>query len=139
MQPIAHPLIPRRVRGMKRRKGLSLPMGLVLVLGLLAGCGPREEETGAGGGGSAGKQEKLGVWANNDPIQPKNTRQMAKEYEEKSGIKVEVVPVDLLKQQEKLALDGPAGKGADLVTWPHDQLGEAVIKGLVRPLEVGED
>ena len=43
---------------------------------------------------------------------------------------------DLLKQQEKLGLDGPAGKGADLVTWPHDQLGEAVIKGLVRPLEV---
>ncbi len=125
---------------MKRRKGLSLMMGLLLDASLLlAGCGPREEEPGAGGGGSEEKPEKLVVWANNDPIQLKNTRKLAKEYEEKSGIKVEVVPVDLLKQQEKLALDGPAGKGADLVTWPHDQLGDAVIKGLVRPLEVGED
>jgi arabinogalactan oligomer/maltooligosaccharide transport system substrate-binding protein len=125
---------------MKRRKGLSLMMGLLLVASLLlAGCGPQEEGAGAEGSGSEEKPEKLVVWANNDPIQLKNTRKLAKEYEKESGIKVEVVPVDLLKQQEKLALDGPAGKGADLVTWPHDQLGEAVIKGLVRPLEVGED
>src|SRR5690606_7744433 len=99
------------VQRMKRRKGLSLMMGLLLVASLLfAGCGPQEEGD-AQSGGSEEKPEKLVVWANNDPVQLKNTRKLAQEYEKKTGIKVEVVPVDLLKQQEKLGLDGPAGKG----------------------------
>jgi arabinogalactan oligomer/maltooligosaccharide transport system substrate-binding protein len=65
-----------------------------------------------------------------------HTKKLAAEYEKKTGIKVEVVPVAILKQQEKLTLDGPAGKGPDIVTWPHDRIGEAVVKGLIQPIQV---
>lgn len=117
------------------RKFLSLTMILVLAFGVLAACGPKRDEAAQNAG--AEKPEKLVIWENADNGKlMEHTKKLAAEYEKKTGIKVEVVPVGTLKQQEKLTLDGPAGKGPDLVTWPHDQLGVAVIKGLIQPVEV---
>jgi arabinogalactan oligomer / maltooligosaccharide transport system substrate-binding protein len=118
-----------------RRKWFSVSLSLALVLGGLVGCGPdRGNKAQEASGGE--KPEKLVVWENaDDGKQLGHTKKLAAEFEKKTGIKVEVVPVGILKQQEKLTLDGPAGKGPDLVTWPHDQLGAAVIKGLVQPIE----
>ncbi|SEN06153.1 extracellular solute-binding protein [Lihuaxuella thermophila] len=116
------------------KKFLSLSMGLVLALSLLTACGPKRDADQVSNPGE--KPEKLVVWENaDDGKQIGHTKKLAAEFEKKTGIKVEVLPVSLLKQQEKLTLDGPAGKGADLVTWPHDQLGEAVIKGLIQPIQ----
>nr|2ZYK_A Chain A, Solute-binding protein [Thermoactinomyces vulgaris]2ZYK_B Chain B, Solute-binding protein [Thermoactinomyces vulgaris]2ZYK_C Chain C, Solute-binding protein [Thermoactinomyces vulgaris]2ZYK_D Chain D, Solute-binding protein [Thermoactinomyces vulgaris]2ZYM_A Chain A, Solute-binding protein [Thermoactinomyces vulgaris]2ZYN_A Chain A, Solute-binding protein [Thermoactinomyces vulgaris]2ZYO_A Chain A, solute-binding protein [Thermoactinomyces vulgaris] len=99
-------------------------------------CGPKRDPY-AKAGKSEGKPDKLVVWENaDDGVQLNNTKKWAGEFTKKTGIQVEVVPVALLKQQEKLTLDGPAGKGADLVTWPHDRLGEAVTKGLLQPIQV---
>jgi arabinogalactan oligomer/maltooligosaccharide transport system substrate-binding protein len=116
---------------MMGKKWLSVTMSLALALSVLAGCAPERKQATTGGE----KPEKLVVWENaDDGKQLGHTKKLAAEFEKKTGIKVEVVPVAILKQQEKLTLDGPAGKGPDLVTWPHDQLGAAVIKGLVQPI-----
>lgn len=132
-------ILKRGLNGMKWKKWLSLSLAGVVTAGLLAGCGPQRE--GGTAGTEAGKGEKpkqLVIWENKDANHLKHTRKMAKEYEKKTGIQVKVVDVDILKQQEKLTLDGPNGKGPDVVTWPHDRIGEAVIKGLIQPIEVEE-
>lgn len=127
-------------------------MGRLTLLGLtflvlLAGCGPQETANGPQGGsrapGQGGappeKPAKLVVWENDDPLQLANTKTLANQYEIETGIQVEVIAVPLLKQQDKLTLDGPAGKGPDLVTWPHDRIGEAVLKGLIQPIQVEDE
>ena len=38
------------------------------------------------------------------------------------------------QQIEKLRLDGPAGIGPDVLVIPNDQLGSAVVQGLLSPL-----
>lgn len=52
-------------------------------------------------------------------------------YTEETGVEIEVQPVDHLTQSDKLALDGPSGKGPDILAWPHDNLGIPVLQGLV--------
>jgi arabinogalactan oligomer/maltooligosaccharide transport system substrate-binding protein len=118
------------------RKVLSLSLTAFLAFSFLTACGPKRD-LGAQNIVGDKKPEKLVVWENaDDGKQLGNTKKLAAEYEKKTGIKVEVIPVSILKQQDKLTLDGPAGKGADLVTWPHDRIGEAAIKGLIQPIQV---
>lgn len=105
------------------------------MVGVLVACGPDRNRTGADGEESE-KTEQLVIWENKESSMLNHTQKMAKEYEEKTGIKVKVVGVDLLKMQDKLTLDGPAGKGPDLVTWPHDRLGSTAITGLVQPIDI---
>src|SRR5699024_11883618 len=40
---------------------------------------------------------------------------------------------------EKLRLDGPAGTGPDVLTMPNDQIGTAVVEGLLQELNVDEE
>lgn len=73
---------------------------------------------------------KLVVWQSSGP-QEEYVRIMGKAYTEETGIEIQVQPVDQLNQDDKLALDGPSGKGADILAWPHDQLGIPVMQGLL--------
>lgn len=129
------------------KKILSLLFTFVLVLGVLAACGPSEGSVGDstdGGNDStdeeetnedSDKPEKLLVWADKDKgagIEP-----ALKSFEEKYGIKVEYKEVEMAtKQRERLRLDGPAGTGPDVLTLPHDQIGQVAIEGLIAPLDV---
>ncbi|NLM97095.1 MAG: extracellular solute-binding protein [Halanaerobiaceae bacterium] len=79
---------------------------------------------------------KLVVWQSSGP-QEDFINLMGKIYEDETGIEIEVQPVDQLSQDDKLALDGPAGKGPDIMAWPHDQLGIPVMQGLL--WEIPED
>jgi len=134
---------------MRRNVQRAWRHGMLAVLALfvlLAGCGPKEVADGQGGtqAPAAGAEQppkpaKLVVWENDDPPQLANTKKLAQQYEAQTGIKVDVIAVPLLKQQDKLTLDGPAGKGPDLVTWPHDRIGEAVLKGLIQPIQVEDE
>src|SRR5690606_95210 len=58
---------------------------------------------------------------------------IAKEFTEKYGVEIKFEEVGAGDQVNKLMTDGPAGLGADVVLFPHDNLGKAVTAGLVLP------
>jgi len=77
--------------------------------------------------------EELTVWVSNGD----ETNWMIKAaelYQDKTGVKVKVESVPEIDQAQRLALDGPSGKGADVVGWFHDKLGRTVVQGLVEPI-----
>jgi arabinogalactan oligomer/maltooligosaccharide transport system substrate-binding protein len=78
--------------------------------------------------------EELEVWVPSGPEEDW-MKDMAEKYEAKTGTKVEVGIVEELDQPERLSLDGPSGKGADVVGWPHDKLGKTIQQGLIVPIE----
>ncbi|PFA66433.1 cyclodextrin-binding protein [Bacillus sp. AFS015802] len=122
------------------KKALSLLMVIMLVLGALAACGPnREEGSGSDSGekkaDDANKPEKLVVWE--DQEKTGWLDEVGAKFEEETGIKVEVKEVEMAtKMKEQLRLDGPAGTGPDVLTLPHDQIGELALAGHIAPLEV---
>ncbi|MEC0091590.1 sugar ABC transporter substrate-binding protein [Paenibacillus macquariensis] len=59
------------------------------------------------------------------------TDEMAKQFEEKYSIPVKVEEVAATDQVTKLTQDGPSGLGADIVMFPHDNLGRAAEAGLL--------
>lgn len=89
------------------------------------------------GSASCGAAEKLVVWGQTEHNEV--FRRMIGPFEEKYGVTVEFIDIHPLGQREKLVLDGPAGKGPDVVSWPHDGLGLAVLQGLVAPVEFPEE
>ncbi|MBD2871285.1 sugar ABC transporter substrate-binding protein [Paenibacillus arenilitoris] len=64
---------------------------------------------------------------------------IAKEFTEKYGIEVRFEEVGAADQVTKLTTDGPAGLGADVVVFPHDNLGRAITAGLVLPNDFYEE
>ncbi|WP_223509981.1 extracellular solute-binding protein [Rahnella sp. GSA61A] len=59
-----------------------------------------------------------------------------KDFEKENNVKVVVQETPYAQQTEKLRLDGPAGIGPDVVVIPNDQLGTAVVQGLLAPLNL---
>ncbi|WP_316676847.1 extracellular solute-binding protein [uncultured Tolumonas sp.] len=57
-----------------------------------------------------------------------------KAFEAKYNVKVKVQEMPYAQQIEKLRLDGPAGIGPDVLVLPHDQVGTAVVQGLISEL-----
>lgn len=62
----------------------------------------------------------------------------AAEFTAKYGVPVKLEEVENPDQVTKLTTDGPAGLGADVVAFPHDQIGRAASAGLVLPNDVFE-
>lgn len=56
------------------------------------------------------------------------------DFEKQYQVKVNVLEMPFAQQLEKLRLDGPAGIGPDVLVIPNDQLGGAVVQGLLAPL-----
>ncbi|MRX73496.1 extracellular solute-binding protein [Bacillus lacus] len=129
------------------KKALSLFMMMLLLLGVLAACGPDAKEgtggntEGAGGESAEGlpeKPEKLIVWEDKD--KSKWLEKVAKDFEEENGIKIEFKEVEMAtKARDQLRLDGPAGTGPDVVTLPHDQIGQVAVEGLIAEISVEDD
>ena len=122
------------------KKAYSMVMVLMLVVGVLAACGPdREKETGGSKeeSGSANKPEKLVVWEDTDKgvgLEP-----AIKAFEKEHGIKVEYKEMGMAdKIREQIRLDGPAEKGPDVITLPHDQIGQLAIEGVLAELKVDQ-
>ncbi|MBH0161258.1 MULTISPECIES: extracellular solute-binding protein [Fictibacillus] len=121
------------------KKLLALPLTFALAASALAACGPQEDSSSTGGKKESGsdKPEKLVMWE--DQEKGAGTKDAIKKFEEKYGIKVELKEIPMLDQQEKLRLDGPAKKGPDVITTPHDRIGPLAIEGLIAPIEVSDD
>src|SRR5690606_20546206 len=64
---------------------------------------------------------------------------IAKEFEEKYGVPIKFEEIGAGDQVNKLISDGPAGLGADVVLFPHDNLGKAVQAGLILPNDYYEE
>ncbi|RPF54295.1 sugar ABC transporter substrate-binding protein [Aquisalibacillus elongatus] len=135
------------------KKRLILFMALMLSLTLvLAACGPdrdssdgesdddqtedtNNDDEGNESEGDSDKPEELLVWADEDKSE--GIEEAVTAFEEEHGIEVKVEELEMAtKQREQLRLDGPAGTGPDVITVPHDQIGQLVNEGLVAPLEV---
>lgn len=58
-------------------------------------------------------------------------------FEAEHGVNILVIEKTYAQQLEDLRLDGPAGSGPDVFTMPADQIGTAVVEGLVK--EVNAD
>jgi arabinogalactan oligomer / maltooligosaccharide transport system substrate-binding protein len=121
------------------KKLLALPLTFALAASALAACGPQEDSSSTGGkkDSAADKPEKLVMWE--DQEKGAGTKDAIKKFEEKYDIKVDLKEIPMLDQQEKLRLDGPAKKGPDVITTPHDRIGPLAIEGLIAPIKVSDD
>jgi arabinogalactan oligomer / maltooligosaccharide transport system substrate-binding protein len=124
------------------KKALSFFMMMVLMLGILAACGPKEEETDNKDTGKkeeeTSKPEKLVVWEDKD--KSGWLEKVAADFEKEHGVKIEFKEVEMAtKMRDQMRLDGPAGTGPDVLTLPHDQVGQVATEGLIAELKVGDD
>jgi arabinogalactan oligomer/maltooligosaccharide transport system substrate-binding protein len=73
---------------------------------------------------------QLNVWEDiKNPSVLRTRSKILKKY----NVKVNVQEMPYAQQLEKLRLDGPAGIGPDVLVIPNDQLGGAVVQGLLTP------
>lgn len=92
-----------------------------------AAAGDIEPEPGA----------KLLVWDGKDGLP--FLQEIAKDFTAEYGIPVEVQEQGGPEQLEKMKTDGPAGSAADILTQPHNDLGNAVKSGFVLPNDFYEE
>ncbi len=93
---------------------------------LLAGCSVTSLNVFAAG--------SLLVW---EDIQKSVGNDEAKQaFEKQYDVKINVQELPYGGQVESLRMDGPAGTGPDVINLPHDQIGSAVVQGLLAPLTV---
>ncbi len=134
-------------------KVVSILVSLVLLGGFFTGCGKKEgsssttetttektTETTEKTTETTGKTEeglepeegaKLIVWESEGP-EGKYVEAAIEKFKEKyPNVEISYEPVGHTDAKGKLALDGPAGVGADVFAAPHDHLGELVASGLI--------
>lgn len=135
---------------MKMKKVLTLATAFTMALSITA-CGakpaaqdtpkpadPPKAETPAPGNNAPEltpeEGAKLVVWESRD--ERAYTDAVIKEFTEKYGVEVTLEELSPTDQAGKLAQDGPAGLAADVVIFPHDNLGKAVSANLVMPNDI---
>nr|WP_242004500.1 extracellular solute-binding protein [Vibrio cincinnatiensis] len=79
---------------------------------------------------------KLLVWE--DIQKSAGNAQATKAFEQQYDVKITVQELPYGGQVESLRMDGPAGTGPDVINLPHDQIGSAVVQGLLVPLKVDQ-
>ncbi|WP_042222322.1 sugar ABC transporter substrate-binding protein [Oceanobacillus manasiensis] len=126
------------------KKSFIYLFAMVLFISILAACGPDEvnqessSEEESVEGEMPEKPESLKLWVNAEEKQQEAVEEITNSYTEETGIEVEMVPVDMLEQVEKLDVEGPAGNGPDIIFQPHDRIGDLALRGLVEPVNFGD-
>jgi arabinogalactan oligomer/maltooligosaccharide transport system substrate-binding protein len=85
---------------------------------------------------STGQGVELTMWGNSSDEVHQWLEEAAELYEEKTGVAINVKPVEIISQDEQLAVKGPRdGEGPDIVGYPHDNLAPAIEKGLLTSID----
>lgn len=85
-------------------------------------------------GQAAHAAQQLTVWE--DIKKSDGIKTAIADFQKQFNVEVKVQEMPFAQQIEKLRLDGPAGIGPDVLVIPNDQLGSAVVQGLLSPLNV---
>lgn len=80
---------------------------------------------------------KLVVWESKEQLE--YMQQVGAAFEAEFGIPVTVEELAGGEQGGRLATDGPSKLAADVLTMPHDQIGQAVTAGLLLPNDLFEE
>lgn len=85
-------------------------------------------------GQAAHAAQQLTVWE--DIKKSDGIKTAIADFQKQFNVEVKVQEMPFAQQIEKLRLDGPAGIGPDVLVIPNDQLGSAVVQGLLSPISV---
>lgn len=121
---------------MKVNKRGILAFGAIAAVSTLtlAGCaagGADDNDSGA-----ESTDSSLVVWVDAERVDA--VQGAADDYEEKTGVSVEIVGKDVDTIKDDFIQQVPTGKGPDITMGAHDWLGELSTNGVVAPLELGD-
>ncbi len=120
---------------MKKRSAKKLGLGLVSlgILGGLAACG--NGNSSAEGEAEEGKTLTVSV----DSGYKDYINEIKDTFEKENDVKIKLVEKDMFDQLESLALDGPAGKGPDVIMAAYDRIGALGQQGHLAEVKLGNE
>jgi arabinogalactan oligomer / maltooligosaccharide transport system substrate-binding protein len=84
---------------------------------------------------TAAAEDVLVIWA--DDTRSAILQSLGEEFEAEYGVAIQVEQKEFGAIRDDFKIAGPAGEGPDIIIGAHDWLGELVINGLLRPLDLG--
>ena len=120
---------------MKKRSVKQLGLGLISlgILGGLAACG--NGNSSAEGEAEEGKTLTVSV----DSGYKDYINEIKNTFEKENDVKIKLVEKDMFDQLESLALDGPAGKGPDVMMAAYDRIGALGQQGHLAEVKLGNE
>ena len=120
---------------MKKRSVKQLGLGLISlgILGGLAACG--NGNSSAEGDTEEGKTLTVSV----DSGYKDYINEIKNTFEKENDVKIKLVEKDMFDQLESLALDGPAGKGPDVMMAAYDRIGALGQQGHLAEVKLGNE
>ena len=120
---------------MKKRSVKQLGLGLISlgILGGLAACG--NGNSSAEGEADEGKTLTVSV----DSGYKDYINEIKNTFEKENDVKIKLVEKDMFDQLESLALDGPAGKGPDVMMAAYDRIGALGQQGHLAEVKLGKE
>lgn len=126
---------------MKNNNWKKNKLGYVFLLStvLLAACGGGDEKTTDTDSEAVTGAEAGTLQVASEARVVSVMESFAEDFEEETGISVEVVERDMFETLEALPLDGPAGLAPDVITAPYDRIGGLGQQGHLALADFPED
>lgn len=125
------------VEEQKVKKNYVKKLGLGLlslgILGGLAACGNGKADTASGG-----NDEKT-LTVSVDSGYKDYINEIKGDFEKENDVKIKLVEKDMFDQLEALSLDGPAGKGPDVMMAAYDRIGALGQQGHLAEVKLGNE
>ncbi len=121
---------------MKVNKRGVVAFGAVAIVSALSLTGCASESGDENPSKGEGSSSTLTVWVDAERVDA--VKGAADTYQEKTGVKVDLVGKSVDDMKNDFIQQVPTGKGPDVVMGAHDWLGELSTNGVVAPLELGD-